>query len=195
MFHKVLLGRKLLGLNSLRFEGHWEAGGAKAQHRTEIGHKSRCIFMDTSTEHHHLLQGISIPREWGVISWSSSGGPVFLSHSGSPRNLWAFWILGLQVASLCKKNNNRHNLYKKKRRNKTCSSPAPELEFPSPAGQQGTVFTFWTQFPWGCNGHFWILELPQLLCSGKAWTSWSLSATPDRRCQPQLENRYIYFRC
>lgn len=71
--------------------------------------------MDTSTEHHHLLQGISIPREWGVISWSSSGGPVFLSHSGSPRNLWAFWILGLQVASLCKKNNNRHNLYKKKK--------------------------------------------------------------------------------
>lgn len=67
MFHKVLLGRKLMGWNSLRSWGHWEAGGAKAQHRAEIGHKSRCIFMDTSTEHHSSAPGNLCPQGMGTV--------------------------------------------------------------------------------------------------------------------------------
>lgn len=155
MLHKVLLGRKFLRLNSLS----WALKDIQKQEEQRHNTEQRLVTNPGVFYEHWApssAPGNLHPQGMGtVISWSSSGGPVFLSHWGSPRNPWAFWILGLQGASLCKKNSNDHNLHEI-RRNKTCSSLwniAPELDFPSAAGissscrTAGRFLPSWYTFP------------------------------------------------
>lgn len=142
MIHKVLLGRKLLGLLSLRSRGLKDIQKQEEQrHNTEqrlvtnpgvfYGHEH---WAPSSAPGNLHPQGMGT-----VISWSPSGGRVFLSHWESPRNPWAFWILELQVAFLWKKNNNDHKLHEK-RSNETCTSPWTLL--------QSWVFLLLLEFPY-----------------------------------------------